>query len=275
MSGRGLGHTGGTLDKLESIPGFRVELTTDELIAQVRTRAGDRRADGRPRAGRQEAVRAPRRHRDGRHRAADRVVDHVQEARRGADAIVLDVKVGDGAFMKTLEDARSLAENMLDLGRRAGREVVCLLTDMDQPLGARGGQRTRDPRGATTPCAAMARPTSPSSYSTPARGCWPLRPRHRRRRRRRACRGRRRGWVRARGVRALDPHAGWRPRSGALPARPSCTPCRRRGRRRDRVGALASVSLRSSSAPARTKADAIDHAVGVVCFAKRGDRSRR
>ena len=53
----------------------------------------------------------------------------------GADAIVLDVKVGDGAFMKSLEDARALAETMLELGRGAGREVVCLLTDMDQPLG--------------------------------------------------------------------------------------------------------------------------------------------
>src|SRR5437764_13262417 len=53
----------------------------------------------------------------------------------GAEAIVLDVKVGDGAFMESVEDARALAETMIDLGRRAGREVVCLLTDMDQPLG--------------------------------------------------------------------------------------------------------------------------------------------
>ena len=66
---------------------------------------------------------------------ADRVQHHVEEDRRRADAIVLDVKVGDGAFMKSLDRARELAQAMIELGRQAGREVVCELTDMDQPLG--------------------------------------------------------------------------------------------------------------------------------------------
>ena len=88
----------------------------------------------------------------------------------GADAIVLDVKVGDGAFMKTLDDARVLAEEMLELGRRAGKEVTCLLTDMDHRSAAPSATRSRSARR-STPCAAKAPPTSPSSSSTPAPAC--------------------------------------------------------------------------------------------------------
>ena len=81
--GRGLGHTGGTLDKLESIPGFRVELTTEEFVAQLReVGMAIVGPDRGPRPGRQEALRAARRDGDRRHRAADRELDHVEEARR-------------------------------------------------------------------------------------------------------------------------------------------------------------------------------------------------
>jgi pyrimidine-nucleoside phosphorylase len=136
MSGRGLGHTGGTLDKLESIPGFRVELGLDEFIAQVRD-AGmaiiGTTADLVPADKKLYALRDVTATINNVSLIAASIMS--KKIAAGAEAIVLDVKVGDGAFMKSIQDAQILAEAMLDLGTRAGRDVVCLLTDMDQPLG--------------------------------------------------------------------------------------------------------------------------------------------
>jgi pyrimidine-nucleoside phosphorylase len=136
MSGRGLGHTGGTLDKLESIPGFRVELTTDELVEQVKSvgvAIVGATADLVPADKRLYALRDVTATVDNHSLIAASIMS--KKIAGGADAIVLDVKVGDGAFMKSRQDAETLAEVMIDLGRRAEREVVALISDMDQPLG--------------------------------------------------------------------------------------------------------------------------------------------
>ncbi len=136
MSGRGLGHTGGTIDKLGAVPGYRVELTIEQFVEQVRE-------IGIAIIG-QTANLVPADKRLYALRDVTATVDNVsliaasimsKKLAGGAAAIVLDVKVGDGAFMKATDDARMLAEAMIELGSRAGRRVVCMLTDMDQPLG--------------------------------------------------------------------------------------------------------------------------------------------
>lgn len=136
MSGRGLGFTGGTVDKLESIPGYRTELTAQEMLAQVK-RIGCCLAG-------QSASLVPADKKLYALRDATATVESIpliassimsKKLAGGAQHLVLDVKVGAGAFMPTLEQARLLADTLLAIGKGAGRAVRALLTDMSQPLG--------------------------------------------------------------------------------------------------------------------------------------------
>jgi len=136
MSGRGLGHTGGTLDKLESIPGFRIELSREDFIAQVR-RIGVAVIAQSPEIDPADKKIYALRDVTGTVPSIPLIVGSIisKKIAGGADAIMLDVKVGSGAFMKTETDARQLAHELTAVGEALGRKVVCVMSDMDQPLG--------------------------------------------------------------------------------------------------------------------------------------------
>jgi pyrimidine-nucleoside phosphorylase len=278
MSGRGLGHTGGTLDKLESIPGFGVELSTDELVHQVQEiglAVAGQTADLVPADGKLYSLRDVTATIDEVSLIAASIMS--KKIAGGASALVLDVKVGEGAFMRTVEEARRLAEAMRALGERAGMDVVCLLTDMEQPLGRAVGNALEvreayetlagggppDFRELVVVAAAQLLALSDLGLDEEA-----ARERVTTALSDGSALGAYERWIRAQGG---DPDPALLPRAEVV--RRVSAPA---GRfvREVRAREVALVAMELGAGRAR-KEDPVDHAVGVVCLRKRGDRVER
>ena len=136
MSGRGLGHTGGTIDKLESFTGFTTGISKEMFIKnvnEIHMAIAGQTADLAPADKKLYALRDVTGTVDQMSLIASSIMS--KKLASGADAIVLDVKTGDGAFMKTLEDSKALAEAMVSIGKLAGKKMAAIISDMDQPLG--------------------------------------------------------------------------------------------------------------------------------------------
>jgi pyrimidine-nucleoside phosphorylase len=277
MSGRGLGHTGGTLDKLEAIPGFDVELDTDAFLRQV-SEVGmaiiGQTAELVPADKRLYALRDVTATVDIIPLIASSIMS--KKIAGGADAIVLDVKVGEGAFMKDLESARDLAESMRELGVRAGREVVCELTDMDQPLGRAVGNAVEIREAVET-----LRGGGPPDVVELVLGASghllalsDLGVDH--------AEGRRRAEEALSSGAALEAYERWvraqggDPDVGALPAAPTVRPVP--AAQDGFVQAIATTAVGEAAlrlgAGRSRKEDDVDHAVGLLCLAKRGQPVR-
>ncbi len=140
MSGRGLGFSGGTLDKLESVPGFRTNLSKEEFLQQLKTLGmvlSGQSLDLAPADGKLYSLRDVTGTVDSMPLIASSIMS--KKIAAGAHAILLDVKTGKGAFMETLEQAQKLAELMVSIGELSGRKVAAVLSDMNQPLGVAVG----------------------------------------------------------------------------------------------------------------------------------------
>ncbi len=278
MSGRGLGHTGGTLDKLESIPGFHVELSTEELVRQVREiglAVAGQSAELVPADGKLYALRDVTATIDEVSLIAASIMS--KKIACGPSGLVLDVKVGEGTFMRTQEDARRLAEAMRRLSEGAGMDVVCLLTDMEQPLGCAVGNalELREARetlagggpsdfrelvvAAATHLLALSDlgldESAAQQRATASLDDGSALAMYER-------------WVRAQGG---DPNPELLPRAPVVRQVPASSSG---FVRRVRARQVAGVAMALGAGRER-KEDPVDHAVGVVCHAKRGDRVER